>query len=160
MTQRPFLAAVASLALAGAAAFSPAPAHAQQGAVTLKGEVKLVRTVTSNGKTSETFEAPGQVVPGDRLLFATRYTNAGSQPATDFVVVNPLPQPIRLAAADGLEVSIDGGKTFGVLAALRKTDVDGTARPAALDDVTHVRWRLASISPGGSGELRYFGEVR
>ena len=137
-----------------------APAFAQATAVALKGDVKVIRQVTENGRTRETLEEPNQVLPGDKLVFTTRYTNGGAQPATDFVVTNPLPAPVKLARVDGFEVSVDGGKTFGVLAALKAAGADGKPRPAELGDVTHVRWRVASIAPGASGEIKYFAEVR
>lgn len=149
--------AAATLALAigvGASAMAQSPA------VELTGDVKVVRQVTIDGKTSETMEEPNQVLPGDRLVFSTRYKNNGKDPATDFVVTNPLPQPVKLTKAEGFEVSVDGGKAFGALAALKAAGEDGKPRAAGLADVTHVRWRLASIAPGASGEVRYFAEVR
>lgn len=155
MSQR-FLPALCALAL-GAAYAAPATA---QPAVALKGDVKVVRQVTENGQTRETLEEPNQVLPGDKLVFTTRYTNGGAQPATDFVVTNPLPAPVKLAKVDSFEVSVDGGKTFGALAALKATGADGKPRVAELGDVTHVRWRVASIAPGASGEVRYLAEVR
>jgi uncharacterized repeat protein (TIGR01451 family) len=133
---------------------------AAQSAVALKGDVKVIRQVAENGKTVEKLEDPNQVLPGDRLVFTTRYTNGGTQPATDFVVTNPLPAPVKLAKVDSFEVSVDGGKTFGALAALETTGADGKSRAAELGDVTHVRWRVASIAPGASGEVKYFAEVR
>lgn len=136
-----------------------APAAAQA-AVALKGDVKVVRQVSENGRTIERLEDPNQVLPGDRLVFTTRYTNGGDKPADDFVVTNPLPAPVKLAKVDSFEVSVDGGKTFGALAALKAAGADGKPRAAELGDVTHVRWRVASIAPGGSGEVRYFAEVR
>lgn len=149
------LSAAAALALAAGLA---GPAFAQ--AVELKGDVKVVRQVIENGKTTETLEEPNKVLPGDKLVFTTRYTNGGAQPATDFVVTNPLPGPVKLARVNGFEVSVDGGRTFGALAALKATGADGKPRPAELADVTHVRWRVASIAPGASGEVKYFAEVR
>jgi len=137
-----------------------APTFARAPAVALEGDVKVVRQVTENGRTSERLEEPNQVLPGDRLVFTTRYTNGGAEPATDFVVTNPLPGPVKLARVDSFEVSVDGGKTFGALAALKATGADGKPRAAELADVTHVRWRLASIAPGASGEVKYFAEVR
>ena len=134
------------------------PGFAQ--AVALKGDVKVVRQVTENGKTSEKLEEPNKVLPGDRLVFTTRYTNGGAQPATDFVVTNPLPAPVKLAKVDSFEVSVDGGKSFGALPALKAAGADGKPRAAELADVTHVRWRVASIAPGASGEVKYFAEVR
>lgn len=155
MKLRPFLPVIGAFAMAAAA-----PAFAQPGAVTLEGDVKVVRVVTENGKPVEKLEEPNQVLPGDKLVFATRYTNAGKEPATDFVVTNPLPAPVRLSNAEGLEVSVDGGKTFGALPTLKVAAEGGVTRAAELGDVTHVRWRIASIAPGARGEVKYFGEVR
>lgn len=136
-----------------------APAFAQ-GTVALKGDVKVVRQVAENGKTVEKLEDPNQVLPGDRLVFTTRYTNGSDKQVDDFVVTNPLPAPVKLAKVDSFEVSVDGGKTFGALAALRAAGADGKPRAAELGDVTHVRWRVASIAPGASGEVKYLAEVR
>ena len=155
------LSAVCAIALGAGAvapAFAQAPAAAP--AVALEGAVKVVRQTVVNGQTSETLEEPNQVLPGDKLVFTTRYTNGCAQPATDFVVTNPLPAPVKLAKVDSFEVSVDGGKTFGTLAALKAAGADGQPRAAELGDVTHVRWRVASIAPGASGEVKYFAEVR
>ena len=151
------LIAAGALALGAGAA---APAFAAAPAVALKGDVKVIRQVTENGKITEKLEEPSQVLPGDQLVFTTRYTNGGTEPATDFVVTNPLPGPVKLAKVNGFEVSVDGGKTFGALAALKAAGTDGKPRAAELGDVTHVRWRVASIAPGASGEVKYFAEVR
>ena len=153
------LTAACAIAL-GAGPTVPAFAQAAAPAVTLKGDVKVVHQMTENGKTIEKLEEPSQVLPGDKLVFTTRYTNGGAQPATDFVVTNPLPGPVKLARVDSFEVSVDGGKTFGALTALKTAGADGKPRAAALSDVTHVRWRVASIAPGASGEVKYFAEVR
>ena len=151
------LAAAAALAM-GAGVVSPA--FAQTPAVELKGDVKVVRQVVENGQTRETLEEPTKVLPGDRLVFTTHYSNGGDKPITDFVVTNPLPAPVKLTRAGDFEVSVDGGKTFGALAALKAAGADGKPRAAELGDVTHVRWRVASIAPGASGEVKYFAEVR
>jgi uncharacterized repeat protein (TIGR01451 family) len=160
MTNRILSIASAMALMAGVAAPAFAQSGAPAAAVALKGDVKVVRQVTENGQTKETLEEPNQVLPGDKLVFTTRYTNRGAEPATDFVVTNPLPGPVKLAKVDSFEVSVDGGKTFGALAALKATAADGTSRAAELADVTHVRWRVASIAPGASGEVKYFAEVR
>lgn len=160
MNTRIFTAAAALMLGVGATAPAFAQAPGQTQAVELTGDVKVVRQVTTAGKTSETLEEPGQVLPGDRLVFTTRYKNGGKDAATDFVVTNPLPAPVKLTKVDGFDVSVDGGKTFGALAGLKATGAGGTPRAAELGDVTHVRWRVASIAPGASGEVRYFAEVR
>lgn len=157
MTSHSYLAATVALVLGTSLA---APALAQPTAVTLEGEVKVVREVVENGNTREALEEPSQVLPGDRLVFTTHYRNAGDKPVTDFVVTNPLPAPVKLTQAGAFEVSVDGGKSYGPLAALKATGADGKPRAAELGDVTHVRWRLASIAPGASGDVTYFAEVR
>lgn len=154
--------------LAGAAAMvamaGPALAAAQStpSPVTLKGDVMLEKTVTENGVSKVQLVEPKVVIPGDRLLFTTRYHNDGAQPVTNFVVTNPLPSAVALSseAAPGTEVSVDGGKTWGQLATLKVAAAQGGERAASASDVTHVRWTIPSIAPGASGEVQYHGIVR
>ena len=95
-------------------------------------------------------------------VFGTDYASNAAEAVSNFVVTNPLPAAVRLApdADPALTVSVDGGKTFGALAALTITNSDGTTRPAAHADVTHVRWVLASIAPGEKGRLSYPAIIR
>ncbi|WP_211276765.1 hypothetical protein [Erythrobacter tepidarius] len=154
------LALAAAFALAGAA--QPLAAQTAN-PIALNGDVKAVKVITDpDGKERTELVDPTTIVPGDRLVFGTDYTNKGSEAVTNFIVTNPLPAAVRLApdADPALEVSVDGGKTFGALAALAVTADDGTTRPATHADVTHVRWVLASIEPGGSGRLTYPAIIR
>jgi uncharacterized repeat protein (TIGR01451 family) len=146
---------LASAQSAPAAAPAPSP-------VTLKGEVMLEKSVTENGVTKIQLVEPKVVIPGDHLLFTTRYRNDGAQPVTNFVVTNPLPPAVALSAegSPGTEVSVDGGKTWGQLGTLKVADSQGAERAAAPADVTHIRWTIAQIAPGGSGEVQYHGIVR
>ncbi|TCM21713.1 putative repeat protein (TIGR01451 family) [Novosphingobium sp. PhB165] len=129
--------------------------------VSLKGDVQVEKVVTENGAAKTVLAPPTTVVPGDRLLFTTRYSNDGDKPVDNFVVTNPLPAPVRLAADEGgYEVSVDGGKTFGKLAALTVADAAGTRRAAQLEDVTHIRWTLAHLAPRAAGALEYHAVVR
>lgn len=154
--------------LAGVAAMvattGPALAAAQSAPspVTLKGDVMLEKTVTENGVSKVQLVEPKVVIPGDHLLFTTRYHNDGAQPVTNFVVTNPLPSAVALAsdATAGTEVSVDGGKTWGQLASLKVAGTDGASRTATAADVTHVRWTIPTIAPGASGEVQYHGIVR
>lgn len=146
--------AMAGPALA-AAQSTPSP-------VSLKGDVMLEKTVTENGASKVQLVEPKVVIPGDHLLFTTRYHNDGAQPVTNFVVTNPLPSAVALASdgAQGTEVSVDGGKTWGQLGALKVTSAEGAPRAATAADVTHVRWTIPTIAPGASGEVQYHGIVR
>ena len=157
--------AFSKLMLAAAALALPVlPLAAQNdNAIALTGDVKAEKIVTdADGKERVALVEPTAIVPGDRLVFGTDFANNGADTVTNFVVTNPLPAAVRLApdADAALEVSVDGGKVFGALAALTITSSDGTTRPATHADVTHVRWVLASIAPGASGRLTYPAIIR
>lgn len=147
------------------AALIAAPAAAQSGnAVSLASDVLVERTTTdANGRTQTTLEEPSTVVPGDKLVFVLRYRNNGAQPASDFVVTNPLPEAVAFQASgdDRAEVSVDGGRNWGRLAALTIRDADGSQRAAQAGDVTHIRWAFAQPIPAGeAGRLMFRGIVR
>ena len=155
------------LAVAGATMFAvpiiPLAAQTAPSPVTLSGDVKAVKTVTgADGKERTELVEPAAIVPGDRLIFGTEYANKGTEPVANFTVTNPLPGAVRLApdADPALTVSVDCGKTWGVLTALSVNNSDGTARSATQTDVTHVRWVLPSIAPGASGRLTYPAIIR
>lgn len=154
-------------AMAAAAALAvpamPLAAQATPSPIVLKGDVKAVKVITDkDGKQRSELVEPDTVVPGDRLVFGTDYANKGAEPVKNFVVTNPLPAAVRLApdADPALEVSVDAGKTWGVLAKLAVPGADGTTRPATHDDVTHIRWVLPSIAAGASGRLTYPAVIR
>lgn len=140
----------------------PAVASAAPGAVVLKGDVKVETTVVEKGVEKTVLATPKVVVPGNRLLFSTSYRNESATPVQNFVVTNPVPEGIAVAATDAasLTVSVDGGKTWGTLAALVVKDAKGVARPAQATDVTHVRWTLATIAPGAGGAVAYHAIVK
>lgn len=151
--------AVLSLALAAQIAAPMALAQGQN-AVSLSGDVQVVRTIEENGTARTVLEPPTQVVPGDRLVFSTSYRNTSGQVVEDFVITNPLPAAVVLAENGAFAVSVDGAKSFGSLASLSVTLEDGATRPAELADVTHVRWTLDRLEPGASGSVTYFATIR
>ncbi|KUR71588.1 hypothetical protein AQZ52_08175 [Novosphingobium fuchskuhlense] len=153
--------AMASPALAAAQA-TPAASAQAPAAVSLKIDVMIEKTVTENGVSKVQLVDPKVVVPGDKLVYTLRYHNAGGLPAVNYVMTNPLPSAVLLApdGAPGTDVSVDGGKTWGKLDALKVTATDGSPRAAAAADVTHIRWTIAQIAPGASGEVQYHGIVR
>lgn len=154
-----FVGAAAMIAAAGPAL---AAAQSTPSPVTLKGDVMLEKTVTENGVSKIELSEPKVVIPGDRLLFTTRYRNEGAQAVTNFVVTNPLPSAVALTAdgAQGTEVSVDGGKSWGQLGGLKVAGTPGAERAATTADVTHIRWTIPAIAPGASGEVQYHGIVR
>jgi uncharacterized repeat protein (TIGR01451 family) len=117
------------------------------------------RIAAADGTTRVQLIEPKNVVPGDRVVVVLAYRNTGSQPIADLVLANPVPKGLTYrSAAKGTptpDVSVDG-RNYGTLAALRVAMPSGAMRPAGLDDVTQVRWRLASpIAAGGRGELAF-----
>ncbi len=141
-----------------AAALSSGTAYAS-GTVALQGDVEVVRIEFIDGKTVETLAKPEKVVPGDRLVFTTSYANETGEPVDNFVVTNPLPEAVALAADEGFSVSVDQGRTFGPLRQL-KVAADGGEREASLSDVTHIRWSLTRLAVGETGVLKYQAVVR
>ena len=151
-----FLLNMLAFMLPGAA---PAPSQ-----VALTSAVLVERTITAaNGEARTSLEAPGIVTPGDQLVFVIAYQNNAGSPATDFEVTNPIPDSVRFATSEsaGSVLSVDGGRSWGQLAALSVRNADGSSRPATPADVTHVRWRMTRPIPaGGRGELRFRGVVK
>jgi len=135
-----------------------------QSQVALSSNVLVERTTTgADGSARTSLVAPGIVTPGDRLVFVIAYHNNAAAPATDFVVTNPIPDSVSYAGSESADtvLSVDGGRTWGALAALSVRNADGSRRPATAADVTHVRWQFARPIPAGaSGELRFRGTVK
>ena len=140
----------------------PAAAHAAPGGVALHGDVKVETTTIVNGVEKTVLAVPKIVVPGNRLLFSTAYRNEGAAPVQNFVVTNPVPEGIAVAAPDAasLIVSVDGGKSWGKLAGMTVRDAKNVPHPAQATDVTHVRWTVASIAPGAGGSVAFHAAVK
>lgn len=145
------------------ALIAPAAASAAQD-VSLSSEVFVEKVVADGpGRTKTVREKPTVVTPGDKLVFVLSYANKGSAPATGFTVTNPVPESVGFTAAEGKDatVSVDGGKVWGPLAALKVAQPDGTSRAATAADVTHIRWIFAQpIAAGSGGALSFRGVVK
>ncbi|MES3153437.1 hypothetical protein [Sphingomonas faeni] len=146
MITRPMIAAI----LATTAAVAPAAAGPLQVTSSMLVEA---RSAASDGTTRVTLVKPSKVTPGDKVIVVLAYRNTGAQPLANVVLANPLPRSIAYRSANpgspAPEVSVDG-KTFGSLAALSVRSLDGSTRAASPNDVTSVRWRLASPIPAGA----------
>ena len=140
----------------------PGAARAQQ--VTLTSHVSVQRSTKGpDGKLLVSSDEPKLVTPGDRLSFTLDYVNRTAKQAENFVVTDPLPGGVAFAGREsaGAEVSVDGGKTFGTLPALKVAGEAGKSRAAEMADVTHVRWRFGRpIAPGEHGQLRFEAIVK
>lgn len=144
--------------IAPAAALAAAPDAVQ---LTTKVLVEHVKK-GPDGKPQKVTEEAKKVAPGDAVVFQASYRNAGAKPATGFVVTNPLPASVAFAGGEsaGAVYSIDHGKTWGPLAALRVPTGNGGTRAATSADVNAVRWVFPSIAPGASGTVSFRGIVK
>jgi uncharacterized repeat protein (TIGR01451 family) len=151
------------LLLALAALLVPGVAIAAD-SVALSSMVFVEKTIAdADGKAKITLHEPKIVTPGDRLIFILNYQNRGLTAANNFVVTNPLPNAVAYqgTADASAEVSIDGGKAWGALAALKVADGLNRWRSARPEDVTHVRWTMKKAIPAGAqGKLSFRGIVR
>jgi hypothetical protein len=131
--------------------------------VQLDGYVQVEREIVDErGERRSEWTDPVTVVPGDRLLMGTRYVNGGDSLIENFVISNPVPAAVRVSAVpDGAQiVSVDGGRNWGPFAAQIVRMADGTARPAAPADITHLRWTIPAVPPGRGGKVEYAATVR
>jgi len=98
---------------------------------------------------------------GDRLVYLVSW-RAPQARAERFTITNPLPRSVAYerSATGAEDVSVDGGRTWGKLEALRVRD-GSRWRVATPEDVTHVRWQVpAKLALAGSGKLTWSGIVR
>jgi uncharacterized repeat protein (TIGR01451 family) len=145
--------------------FATMLAAAMPGVAAAASKVSLVSDVfvervgeDASGRPVRTLSPPRALTPGDRLVFVLSYRNGGAEPASGFVITNPVPDSVAFAGAEDneAEVSVDWGRSWGKLGALSVTGADGGSRPAVPEDVTHVRWRLRdSVAAGAMGKLSY-----
>lgn len=153
-----------AVALVAALAGMTAPAFAGASPINLTSKVFVEREIVdSSGRRSVVLEQPSKVVPGDRLVFVVNYHNASQQPASRFMVTNPMPSAVAFERTqDGSEeVSIDGGRNWGRLADLRIPMIDGGVRAATPEDVTHIRWFVPqTLGAGSGGKLSFRGTVK
>lgn len=150
-----------SLLLLLALLATPAALQAQ---VELSSKIQLEKSVPdASGKVTVKLEEPAKVVPGDKLLFTIRYENNSGKAADNFVVNNPIPGGVAFAGdqSEGADFSVDGGKTFGALGALKVKQADGSSRAAGQADVTNIRWKFASpVAAGAKGVLQFHAIVK
>ena len=133
------------------------------GAISTKITSFVEKTVPGiNGASKLVLQEPKQVYPGDKIVYVLSYHNSGAQPATNFAITDPIPQHLVFDGTPDSSalVSVDGGKSWGALGALKVSSSSGV-RAARPEDVTHVRWALKTAIPAGAeGKLSFRGTVK
>lgn len=141
----------------------PAMAAAANGDIEIDSDVFVEKTVTRSGEKRHILQKAARIAPGDRLVFILRYRNEGDANAKTLSLTNPMPRGVRFLDTPGSRalVSVDGGRSWGVLRNLSVRQVDGGTRPAEPADVTHVRWRIAEgLAAGEGGKVLFRGTAR
>ena len=149
--------AITSLALVLAFA-GAAPLHAQQaakaGTIQLRNVAEKEVTETDAGGKAVAHRVPAaKAVPGEEVIYTSTFRNIGARPAGDIVVSNPIPPHTTYVGGSAfgdntaIAFSTDGGKSWAPADKLKVRAADGKERPAAVTDITHVRWTYRGELP-------------
>ena len=135
--------------------------------VTLTNSMFEVVTITAaDGSTSDQWQQPDKLVPGERVGYQIEVNNQGTEPAADIVIANPIPEHTEYVqgSAKGLgtqiEFSVDNGKTFALPAQLF-IQKDGKSVQAQAADYTQIRWKLNQpLAAGASLTVQYIVKIK
>ncbi len=134
-----------------------ASAAAAQSAIAIQRSVYIEnRDSGANGKQVRTLVRADRLRRGDTVVLLLEWTAPGK--ADSFVVSSRIPRDLafKRSGAMAAQVSIDGGRNWGVLETLR---IDN--RRATPEDVTHLRWHVSNADAAqGRGILTYSAIVR
>lgn len=135
--------------------------------VTLTNTIFEVVTITAeDGSTSDQWQQPDKLVPGERVGYQIEAINKGTEPAANIVITNPIPEHTVYVqdSAKGLdtqiEFSVDNGKTFALPAQLF-VEKNGERVQAQAADFTQVRWTLNQpLAAGASSTVQYIVKIK
>ena len=120
--------------------------------------------VSEDGKTESRLVAIEAIAPGERVFYTITFTNVGSNPAENVVIINPIATELTYvegsAFAPGMAVqfSVDDGVSFASAADLTVTE-DDEVRAAGPEDFTHIRWVMQDDLEIGSQGMAQFAAV-
>ncbi len=119
-----------------------------------------IEVVNEDGEKEIKLVEAGNAIPGDELFFSVTYTNQGTEPAENVVLVNPVPEHTEYiggsAAGEATEItfSVDDGGSYDIPDNLTVIGEDGNPRTALPREYTHLRWvRTGNLSPGEGGKV-------
>jgi uncharacterized repeat protein (TIGR01451 family) len=103
-----------------------------------------------------------KVVPGDEVIYTTRFKYNGEDPATDIVITNPIPQftQYRIGSASGdntvIQYSVNNGQSFHSTDQLKVQDETGKEKAAEAEDYTDIRWTYrGQLEKGDEGMVEF-----
>ena len=136
----------------GSAACLLASAAFAQSAVDISRSVYIERA-SGNARA---LEPASTLKAGDKVVLVMEWHAA--DPRKGFTVQSAVPRDLAFqrAGSDSVDVSIDGGRSWGRLGALRVG-----SRVASVEDVTNLRWRVPpEVVAQGRGMLTWSAIVR
>jgi uncharacterized repeat protein (TIGR01451 family) len=135
-----------------------------QGTVELKHIAEVETQVkTPDGKIEKKRGPVEKAIPGTEVIYTSIFKNTGAKPAAKISIKNAIPVGTTLVAGspwgEGADItySADGGKTWAAVDKIKIKDAaTGKERPAALTELTHIRWSLrGDLAPSAQGEVGY-----
>ena len=150
-------------ASAGPLVHAQSAARPAAGSIEFKNIAEVETEVRSADSKVEKKRSPVQkAVPGTVVFYTSTFTNIGTKPAGNITINNPVPANTTLVAAspygEGMDIgySADGGKTWASADKVKVKGADGKERPAAVSELTHVRWtQRGELAPGKQGEAGF-----
>jgi len=142
-------------------------AYAAPGAVQIDSVAERDVETVINGKKELRRMPVTKAVPGDEIIYTSRFKNPGNKPAGNIVITNPVPNDTAYKSGSAIggntdiAFSIDGGKQFAAADQLSVKTQEGKTRPALPTDYTHIRWIYkGELGAGKSGEVSFRALVK
>lgn len=131
-------------------------------AISIKAQKEV--TVTVKGKQVKKKIAAKGFLPGEEIIYTLSYVNSGTEPATDVLITDPIPEgtsylPGSASEVGDLTFSIDKGKTFKK-PTLLTYEIKGVKKVASPEEYTDIRWTLPSVPPDTKGSVSFRVKVK
>lgn len=158
--------ALFSLTIALVSGSGVVSAFAAETVTTQLSALKRVQTKDKQGHTTVSFVAFNKALPGDDVVYTVTCHNQGEAAASNIVITLPIPAELTFVpgSATGeadVTYSVDGGKSFDLLDNLVITAPDGASRPARVDDINMISWKLRSpLAPSGDAQVSFHASVK
>ena len=121
---------------------------------------RVVSMEYEDGSTETEYVPVEAVEPGEELAYVVSFRNEGAVEEDSVVMTIPVPEDMIyvensvIADDAAVDFSIDGGKSFAPRDGLLIEDGD-YIRKASAEEITHVRWTFARMTPGEEGMLAF-----
>jgi uncharacterized repeat protein (TIGR01451 family) len=154
---------LAALIALAAAVAGPAFAQAGGGDIEFRNVAEQeVEVKAADGKVEKKRVPVAKAIPGAEIIYTSTFRNVGKRPAANIQVVNPVPGNTTLVGGSAygentdITFSANSGKTWASADKVKVIGADGKERPAAISELTHVRWIYrGDLAPGKQAEVGF-----